>query len=163
MISQDNLISNIQQFLAAPPYQACQLLVHPDPAQLNAIIVGLIDRLGWPEWRVSESLSAWLLDVCPVDRPTTVAHQFRRAGALNTPGPVFVSDIALLFEPAFRLDPLRLLLDASRRKPLVVTWPGSVAGDRLAYAVPEHSHYRTWPRTELCPHCIVSLPEAGLY
>ena len=60
------------------------------------------------------------------------------------PGPVSCTDIDLLFEPTLELDPLGLLRDVSRVTRLVVAWPGSYADDVLAYAVPDHSHYRTW-------------------
>lgn len=55
---------------------------------------------------------------------------------------IFATDIALLFEPTLLLNPLMLMLEASRRTPIIVAWPGIIEGDRLAYAVLEHSHYR---------------------
>jgi len=55
----------------------------------------------------------------------------------------------LLFDPALELDTLRLLCDVSRVARMVVTWPGSYRDDVLAYAVPDHSHYRTWRRPEV--------------
>jgi hypothetical protein len=32
---------------------------------------------------------------------------------------------------------------------MVVTWPGSYVDNVLAYAVPGHSHYRTWRKPEV--------------
>jgi hypothetical protein len=60
------------------------------------------------------------------------------------PGPVLCTEVDLLFEPSLKLDPLRLVRDASKRTRLIVAWPGSYVDDVLAYAVPEHHHYRTW-------------------
>jgi hypothetical protein len=57
-----------------------------------------------------------------------------------------MTDIDLLFEPTWALDPLALLRSASRSARLIVAWPGTYAHDTLAYAVPEHSAYRTWRR-----------------
>ena len=48
-----------------------------------------------------------------------------------------------------KLNPLGLLRHASRVTQLVVTWPGSYLGDVLAYAVPDHSYYRTWRKPEV--------------
>jgi len=71
-----------------------------------------------------------------------------RLGELS-PGPVLCTEIDLLFEPTLELDPLRLLCDIGRITRLVVTWPGSYLHDLLAYAVPDHSHYRTWRNPEV--------------
>jgi hypothetical protein len=49
---------------------------------------------------------------------------------------------------------LKLLRDASRATRIVVTWPGSYADNILAYAVPEHSHYRTWRRPGVAITCL---------
>ena len=150
-------LATIQEFLAAPLYEACLLLVHTDPLRLEESASQLEERYGWRRWPVGRELSAVMLDVAVHDRGPAAAHWFRAAVDSRRPGPILATDIALLFEPALQLDPLRLLLDASRRALLIVTWPGAVVGDRLAYAVTEHSHYRTWPRSALCPHCVVSL------
>jgi hypothetical protein len=61
-----------------------------------------------------------------------------------SPGPVLCTEIDLLFEPSLELDPLPLLVDISRATRLVIAWPGSYVGGVLAYAAPEHAHYRTW-------------------
>jgi len=66
-----------------------------------------------------------------------------------SPGPVLCTEIDLLFEPTLELDPLRLLCDVGRVARLVVTWPGSYHHDVLAYAVPDHRHYRTWRNPEV--------------
>ncbi|MCP4537842.1 MAG: BREX-3 system P-loop-containing protein BrxF [Chloroflexi bacterium] len=60
------------------------------------------------------------------------------------PGPVLCTETDLLFEPTLKLDPLRLMRDASKVIRLVVAWSGSYTEDVLAYAVPKHGHYRTW-------------------
>ena len=64
-------------------------------------------------------------------------------------GPVLCTNIDWLFEPTLKLDPLRLMRDVSRGTRLVVTWPGSYVDDVLAYAVPDHSYYRTWRKPEV--------------
>lgn len=150
-------LATIQEFLAAPPYEACLLFAHTDQFWLEESATQLEELNGWHRWAVGRELSAVLLNVPVHDRGPAAAHWFRAAADSRRPGPVLATDIALLFEPTLQLDPLRLLLDASRRASLLVAWPGAVVGDRLTYAVAEHSHYRTWPRSALCPHCVVSL------
>lgn len=147
----------IEAFLAAPPYQACLLLVHADPARLGAAVAAVGVRYGRPAWALGRSLGPRLLDHAPADRPAVAVAGLSEAVAAHAPGPVLISDIPLLFEPTLRLDPLRLLRDAARRAPLLVAWPGAVEGDRLVYAVAGHAHYRSWPLTDLCPTCVIPL------
>lgn len=157
MMRQDDLVEPVKQFLATTPYEACLLLLHPDPARLRQAIGQLSAVFDWPVWAVGAGLCAALLDETPPARPAAAAHWFRETCAAYRPGPVIVSDIALLFEPSLELHPLRLLLDVSRQTKLIVAWPGAVDGDRLAYAVPEHGHYHQWPVSDLCASCLVTL------
>jgi len=154
---QDALVESVNQFLAAPPYEACLLLLHQDPARLHEATLRLSEAFQWPGWPAGQALAAALLDTALPLRPAAAARWFGEACAARRPGPVLIGDIALLFEPALQLNPLRLFLDASRRTKLIVAWPGATDGRRLAYAVPEHHHYREWPVSELCPACLVSL------
>lgn len=64
---------------------------------------------------------------------------------------LYFTDISLLFEPSLALDPLALLQRLSEHRRLVVYWPGTWDGHTLTYAVPEHSHFRTWhePRARI--------------
>lgn len=150
-------LTTIQAFPAATLYEACLLFVHTDPLRLETAASQLEQSQGQRRWPVGRELSAFLLNLPAPDRGPATAEWFRAAVDARHPDPVLVTDIALLFEPVLQLDPLRLLLDASRRTALIVAWPGSVEGSRLAYAVPDHSHYRVWPRSALCSYCIVSL------
>lgn len=157
MIFTSDQLTTVQDFLVAKLYEACLLFVHPNPFRLEEATSQLEERYGWRRWLVSHELGAALLDVPVHDRESAARRWFRADVDARRLGPILVTDIALLFEPSFLLDPLRLMLEASRLTPLIVAWPGILEGDRLAYAVPEHSHYRTWPRSALCSHCVVSL------
>jgi len=64
---------------------------------------------------------------------------------ISAPGPtILLTDISLLFDPCWQLDPLRVFRTLARYRPIVVAWPGEWDGNTLSYAVPEHEHYRTW-------------------
>ena len=58
--------------------------------------------------------------------------------------PILLTNIDILFEPSFELDPLTIFKQASRNKSLVVLWPGEYKNKNLSYASPEHAHYKTW-------------------
>jgi len=68
--------------------------------------------------------------------------------------PVLLDNTELLFEPALRTDPLKLLQGAARNRTIVAAWNGALAGGWLTCAEPGHPEYRRYPRAGLV---IVSL------
>jgi len=127
----------------------CLLLVHPEIRRLEDVADELLFTYGWPRLSVGRELSAVLLSEMPRRRSRTARQWLpTRLGEIS-PGPVLCTETDLLFDPALELDPLRLLCDVSRVTRMVATWPGSYRRDVLAYAVPDHSHYRTWRNPEV--------------
>lgn len=127
----------------------CLLLVDHDFGRLDQLAHELRDAHGWKSFSVGRALAEALRDVAPGLRGRTADRWLRDRIAGWAPGPVLLSEIDLLFEPRLDLDPLALFVQASRLTSLVVTWPGSYDGKVLAYATPEHGHYRTWVRPEV--------------
>ncbi len=149
--------SQIALLLAGQLVYPCVLLTHTDVGRLRAADDFLALRFGWPELSIGQQVSAALLGVAPRRWPRMVGQAMSHAISSLAPGPILCGDIDLLFEPALELDPLRVLREASRLAPLVVLWPGEYQARVLSYAVPEHTHYRTWRQTELCEGCIIGL------
>lgn len=88
--------------------------------------------------------------------PLTARQRALRAGSLlddiiaDAAGEhVLLGHINLLFDPALRQDPLRLLQNLSRRKTIVAVWDGQVQDNYLTYAEPDHPEYRRYPTREL--------------
>ncbi|MCL4834877.1 MAG: BREX-3 system P-loop-containing protein BrxF [Caldilineaceae bacterium] len=144
----DNLLSN-------PPYYPCLLFAYREPAVLYARANALQAQYSWPILALGEKLTPGLLPMLPRERqraaPRLLVEAIRTA---SPPGPLLVTQIDLLFEPSLGLDPLGLLRSASRQRTLIVAWPGSYESGVLAYAVPEHSHYRIWAKPDLCEYCV---------
>lgn len=149
----------IHRFLSTQPFYPCCLLVHPEIDRLERIALYLVSHYGWPRLALGAVLSEQLLPIAPERRSGETYELLRRAIQERVPGPVLCMGIDILFEPSLALDPLRLLLDASRIVPLVVTWPGSYHADLLAYAQsdPPHAHYCAWNGLDLCQDCIITL------
>ena len=127
--------STIVNFLNASSYHACLLLLHPDVCRLARLVDELMTTYAWPRLSVGRELAAALLSEPPAQRPQAARRWLEtRLGEMVEAGddPVLCTEIDLLFEPALRLDPLRLLRDASRVARIVVIWPGSYDGDVLA-------------------------------
>jgi hypothetical protein len=155
--SQREAIQTLGQFLAHRPYQAAFLLVHPHISRLQTMIEELSQQYDWPLLLVGKTMSQALYRLAPDQRPRQAARLLSESLHQYTPGPLLCQDIDLLFEPTLHLDPLRLLLAAGRQTTLIIAWPGTSDRNTLAYAVPEHAHYRAWSRSELCDYCVVQL------
>ena len=122
----------------------CLLLVHPEIRRLEDTADELLFTYGWPRLSVGRELSAVLLSEMPRRRSRTARRWMPIRPREMAPGPVLCTEIDLLFDSALELDPLNLMHGIGRVTRLVVTWPGSYRDDVLAYAIPGHSHYRTW-------------------
>ncbi len=104
----------------------------------------LLSLYDWSRLPVGQELCSVLLSEPPQHRPHTANRWIKVRLGEMAPGPVLCTETDLLFEPTLKLDPLRLIRDASKVTRLVVAWLGSYTDNVLAYAAPEHSHYRTW-------------------
>lgn len=136
----------IVEFLAEHSNAACVLLVHPDVRVIQQRAREVAAALGVQLLSVGRELSSVLLNEPPQAHPRMARTWLHDATTRQAPGPVVLTDIDLLFEPVWVLDPLALFRSASRSARLIVAWPGTYTQDVLAYAVPEHSAYRTWAR-----------------
>jgi len=139
----------IAHMIARASFYRCVLLVHPDVSRLRREAARLAQANGWPTMAIGPSLAAALLSTPTSQRPGVAERACRALLEDARPGPVVCTEINLLFEPSLSLDPLAILREASRVTTLIVTWPGTFANDCLAYAVPEHRHYRIWRNPEV--------------
>ena len=57
---------------------------------------------------------------------------------------VILDNLEILFDPALKLDPLRLLQGVSRNRTIVASWNGSYGEGTLTYAKPDHHEYRSY-------------------
>jgi hypothetical protein len=144
----------INAFLNTPTYHSCLLLVHPDIARLDSAATELAAAYKWPCLAVGRELSAALLSEPPARRSYAACQWLETQLGQMTPGPALCTEIELLFEPSFSLDPLAVLRQSSRVTKLVVAWPGNFLDGILSYAVPDHSHYRAWRQPEVAICCL---------
>ena len=151
----NELAPQLTQFLINRPYYAAFLFVHPHMGRLHEVTTQLRRQYDWPFLALGQELSLVLRDIAPQQRPSRTPRLLTDILRPYSPGPLLCANIALLFEPTLQLNPLRLLLEASKTTTLIIPWPGSYQAGTLAYAVPEHTHYRTWVMPDLCDYCIV--------
>ena len=130
-------------------YSNLSLLVHAHLDRLDGEVDRMHAQQGWLTLSVSRALARQLVDIPMRRRAAVVVAILEEAIEQLGSEVVVCTDLSLLFDPTHHLDPLALLRQLARERRLVVAWPGSYADGTLAYAVPEHSHYRTWSVTDL--------------
>lgn len=57
---------------------------------------------------------------------------------------ILLDNVEMLFDPALRQEPLRLLQSLARDLTLVVAWSGRMIDGYLTYAIPDHPEYRRY-------------------
>ncbi|MCX6028262.1 MAG: BREX-3 system P-loop-containing protein BrxF [Chloroflexi bacterium] len=139
----------VVEFLAEHPDAACVLLVHPHVRVIQRVAQDLAAALGVQPLSVGKELSGALLGEPAQARPRLARAWLLATVSRLAPGPILLTDIDLLFEPAWALDPVALFRSASHSARLIVAWPGAYEQGTLAYAVPEHSAYRPWHRPDV--------------
>lgn len=155
------MTESVDSLLKAHLGLPCVMLVSPDVALVRLRAESLSRDKGWPILSVGRVLGPELASVLPSQRHLELRPLWDSALDLLPPGPVVVLDIDLLFEPSLHCDPLYLFTACARRRPLVIAWLGTYQERVLAYAVPEHAHFRTWsaPNVSIC--CLEPLAQGG--
>lgn len=126
---------------ASPPL----LVVVGREAAVSAALAMVSRARRWPLLHLSALLAEVLVAHAPRERQRMVVRLFRGLLPSSTAAPILLDRTALLFLPELMLNPLQLLVDASRlRGPLVVAWCGAWDGTCLTYARPEHPEYRRY-------------------
>jgi hypothetical protein len=133
----------VEQVARAPQlYHRLVLVVGPARSGKTSALRELEAEHGWPLVNVNLALSERLLELTARQRALRVARIVDDI-AHEREGPVVMLDnIEMLFHPDLKQDPLRLLSSLSRNRTVVATWRGTLQGQALIYASPEHPEYR---------------------
>lgn len=113
---------------------------------------GITAAMGTVPLNIGLLLSQSLREVEPRFRPPEI--QSILAGLIRSAeGDLVALDhTEILFQRDLQLDPLRMLLQQSRNKVLLVKWPGVLNEEKLVYGEPHHPEYRCYeePDAVLC-------------
>ena len=138
----DQVIRMIKQTDAL--YHRLMLVVAPAGAGKTTALQDVQERVGAPLVNVNLALSRRMLDLTERQRALQL-HQLLRDIINDAAGEVILLDnIEMLFDVSLKQDPLRLLQGLSRNKTVVAAWNGSIDGDHIIYAVPDHPEYRRY-------------------
>lgn len=161
----ERVIRSIEQ--AAELYHSLIMLVAPAGMGKTAVLQEVHKRTNAPLFNVNFELSRRMLDLTERQRvlqlPRLLSDVVDAAQAgvvlLDNPhdrGSVTTNDekpwwrhfhinIEVLFDVSLKQDPLRMLQGLSRNKTVVAAWGGSIDGEHMVYAKPDHPEYKRYP------------------
>lgn len=138
----------------------CLVLVHPGIQQLKKAEDKILADYQVVCLCIGKELSSAVLTTPRAQRSRMARQWLEMVLREKSPGPILCSEVDLLFQPAFDLDPLLLFRQISRYTRLLVLWPGTYGNGVLTYAVPEHHHYRTWRKPQVAVMDLTGVSDA---
>jgi hypothetical protein len=138
----DQVVRKINQ--AAELYHRLMLVVAPARAGKTTALRDVQERVGAPLINVNLDLSRRMLDLTERQRALQLPRLLREIINDAAGEVVLFDNIEILFDVALKQDPLRLLQGLSRNKTVVAAWNGSIDGNHMVYAVPDHPEYRRY-------------------
>lgn len=138
----DSLKAEIEQAIKVGSFQSSNLIVLVLKAdEESAVITQLFDR---KFQNISKILSEKLVVLSIKDRERYL-HDLVSELVKEADDICCLSRINLLFEDSLQADPLKLLQQTAKKKPIIVIWPGNIDSISLNYAkpgLPDHKSYK---------------------
>jgi len=125
-------------------YYRLVLVVGPAGAGKTAALRDVQERVGAPLINVNLDLSRQMLELTERQRALQLPRLLREITNSAVGEVVLFDNIEILFDVSLKQDPLRLLQGLSRNKGVVAAWNGSIGGDHMTYAIPDHPEYRRY-------------------
>ncbi|MFH1931376.1 MAG: BREX-3 system P-loop-containing protein BrxF [Pseudomonadota bacterium] len=139
----DKIIHKISQ--ASQQYHRLVLLVAPAGSGKTAVLQNVNESTAVPLVNVNLELSRLMLDLTERQRALQLPHILSEIVGASAAEVILLDNIEVLFDVVLKQDPLRLLQKLSRNKTVVAAWSGSITGEQLFYATPDHPEYRRYP------------------
>ena len=150
----DRVIRTIGQ--AAELYHRLVMLVAPAGAGKTAALQDVHERTAAPLVNVNLELSRRMLDLTERQRALQLPRLLAEIVDASAADVILLDNIEVLFDVSLKQDPLRLLQGLSRNKTVVAAWGGSIYGEHMVYATPDHPEYRRYPLRDF----LIVKPEA---
>ena len=150
----DRVIRRIGQ--AAELYHRLVMLVAPAGAGKTAALQDVHERTMAPLVNVNLELSRRMLDLTERQRALQLPRLLAEIVGASAADVVLLDNVEVLFDVSLKQDPLRLLQGLSRNKTVVAAWSGTIDGEHMVYATPDHPEYKRYPLRDF----LVVNPEA---
>jgi hypothetical protein len=125
-------------------YHRLIIVVAPAGAGKTAALRDVHQRRGAPLVNVNLELSRRMLDLTERQRALQLPRLLSEVVNATDADVILLDNIEVLFDVSLKQDPLRLLQGLSRNKTVVAAWSGTIDGEHLVYATPEHPEYRRY-------------------
>jgi hypothetical protein len=102
-----------------------------------------------PIINIGVELSRALLDLNERQRILQLPKLLDEIVSLHEEQLLILDNTEILFATALQQDPLRVLQGLSRNRTIVASWFGTIDGQDLTHAVPNHPEYRRYPVRDL--------------
>ena len=136
-------------------YHRLILVVAPGGSGKTATLRAVAAHTGAEMVNLNLELSRRLLDLTVRRRVLELPRALDEILGRDAPL-ILLDNTEILFDPALRQDPLRLLQGASRNRTIVASWNGTVDDRYLSYADPGHPEFRRYPTVGL----VIVVPSA---
>lgn len=73
----------------------------------------------------------------------------------SLPDGVVLKDFDVLFNPAYKVDVMKMMVNACKAKPFSILWPGTFDGKRLIYAEEGFQDYKTYDVSAYDITCVI--------
>lgn len=103
---------------------------------------------------VSKSLAEVLLE-CKPNRRSMKLEQIFNSVLDTLPDGVVIKDIDVLFNPDYKVDVLKILMAARKRKKYSVIWPGKCENGKLIYSEEGFPDYKTFDIEDYDITCVI--------
>ena len=133
-------------------YHRLVLIVAPSGSGKTAALQDVAARTGAQLLNLTLELSRRMLDLSERQRALQLPRVLEEVVGKEEPL-VLLDNIEILFDVTLKQDPLRLLQGVSRNRTVVAAWNGTLEGEYLKYATPEHPEYQRYPHRELVIVC----------
>jgi len=118
------------------------ILVGPASSGKTQCLHEISERINIPYINLGVDLSKKLIELSSKQQVLRVSGLTKEIISNVTLDTVLVDNIELLFNPELKIDPVRLLLNCSRNKTLIVAFSGKQVGNSIIYAEPHHLEHR---------------------
>ena len=117
-------------------------------------LVVLIDKPTGNEISINKFLAEKLIKLKPSRRTMQMEKCFLSV-LENIPVGATIKDIDVLFNPEYKIDVLRTMIDANKKHPFKVLWSGTYEEGRLIYSEEGLSDYKTYEINDYDIVCVV--------
>jgi ABC-type branched-subunit amino acid transport system ATPase component len=126
-------------------YHKLVLLIAPTGAGKTFVLNDVHAQTGAPLVNVNLELSRHMLELTERQRALQLPRLLAETIAPSITDLVLLDNVEVLFDVSLKQDPLRVLQGLSRSRTVVATWSGSIVGENLIYAMPDHAEYKKYP------------------